>query len=210
MDSEIKRRIAQIRRGEVPEGYKKGKLGIVPEEWTDTSFSTLFTSTSDYTDDLDKYPLYSLTIEEGVTPKTERYERSHLVKKEDSYKIVRPNDYAYNPILTFVAVFVFDRNLLFRVANYLKISYRSDNNAVWDYMFDYQPWIVVRDYITGNVYYGKVVKYSDDHEAKELLLEDVSVWSKKDGHYKMVEVYLSRMPSEFSIEIDDYCKGEDA
>ena len=63
------------------------------------------TSTSDYTDDLEKYPLYSLTIEDGITPKTERYERSHLVKKEDSYKIVRPNDYAYNPMnLRFGAV----------------------------------------------------------------------------------------------------------
>ena len=105
MNPEIKQRIEQIRRGKVPEGYKKGKLGIVPEEWNETSFSTLFTSTSDYTDDLDKYPLYSLTIEEGVTPKTERYERSHLVKKEDSYKIVSPNDYAYNPMnLRFGAV----------------------------------------------------------------------------------------------------------
>lgn len=105
MTPEIKQRIEQIRRGEVPEGYKKGKLGIVPEEWNGTSFSTLFTSTSDYTDDLDKYPLYSLTIEDGITPKTERYERSHLVKKEDSYKIVRPNDYAYNPMnLRFGAV----------------------------------------------------------------------------------------------------------
>lgn len=98
MTPEIKQRIEQIRRGEVPEGYKKGKLGVVPEEWEETSFSSLFTSTSDYTDDLEKYPLYSLTIEDGVTPKTERYERSHLVKKEDSYKIVRPNDYAYNPM----------------------------------------------------------------------------------------------------------------
>ena len=105
MTPEIKQRIEQIRRGEVPEGYKKGKLGIVPEEWNETSFSALFTSTSDYTDDLDKYPLYSLTIEDGVTPKTERYERSHLVKKEDSYKIIRPNDYAYNPMnLRFGAV----------------------------------------------------------------------------------------------------------
>jgi len=105
MTPEIKQRIEQIRRGEVPEGYKKGKLGIVPEEWNETSFSTLFSSTSEYTDDLDKYPLYSLTIEDGVTPKTERYERSHLVKKEDSYKIVRPNDYAYNPMnLRFGAV----------------------------------------------------------------------------------------------------------
>lgn len=98
MTLEIKQRIEQSRRGEVPEGYKKGKLGVVPEEWEETSFSSLFTSTSDYTDDLEKYPLYSLTIEDGVTPKTERYERSHLVKKEDSYKIVRPNDYAYNPM----------------------------------------------------------------------------------------------------------------
>lgn len=105
MTSEIKQRIEQVRRGEVPEGYKKGKLGVVPEEWEETSFSTLFTSTSDYTDDLEKYPLYSLTIEDGITPKTERYERSHLVKKEDSYKIVRPNDYAYNPMnLRFGAV----------------------------------------------------------------------------------------------------------
>ena len=105
MTPEIKQRIEQMCRGEVPEGYKKGKLGIVPEEWNETSFSTLFTSTSDYTDDLDTYPLYSLTIEDGITPKTERYERSHLVKKEDSYKIVRPNDYAYNPMnLRFGAV----------------------------------------------------------------------------------------------------------
>lgn len=105
MTSEIKQRIEQVRRGEVPEGYKKGKLGVVPEEWEETSFSTLFTSTSDYTDDLEKYPLYSLTIEDGITPKTERYERSHLVKKGDSYKIVRPNDYAYNPMnLRFGAV----------------------------------------------------------------------------------------------------------
>ena len=105
MIPEIKQRIEQIFRSEVPEGYKKGKLGIVPEEWNETSFSTLFTSTSDYTDDLDTYPLYSLTIEDGITPKTERYERSHLVKKEDSYKIVRPNDFAYNPMnLRFGAV----------------------------------------------------------------------------------------------------------
>ena len=105
MTPEVKTRIEQIRRDEVPEGYKKGKLGIVPDEWENVTFSTLFTSTSDYTDDLDKYPLYSLTIEDGITPKTERYERRHLVKKEDSYKIVRPNDYAYNPMnLRFGAV----------------------------------------------------------------------------------------------------------
>ena len=130
MTPEIKQRIAQIQRGEVPEGYKKGKLGIVPEEWEDTLFVTLFTSTSDYTDDLEKYPLYSLTIEDGVTPKTERYERSHLVKKDDSYKIVRPNDYAYNPMnLRFGAVARHKGNISVAVSGYYDIFttvYKSD------------------------------------------------------------------------------------
>lgn len=98
MNQEIKARIEQIKRGEVPEGYKKGKIGIVPTEWFPVNFSTLFTSTSDYTNNSDEYPLYSLTIENGITAKTDRYERSHLVKKENAYKIVNPNDYAFNPM----------------------------------------------------------------------------------------------------------------
>ncbi len=98
MTPEIKRRIEQIRRGEVPDGYKKTKVGVVPNEWIETKFSDLFVSTSEFTDDLEKYPLYSLTIEEGITAKTERYERSHLVKKDNAYKIVCPNDFAYNPM----------------------------------------------------------------------------------------------------------------
>jgi len=98
MTPEVRDRIEQIRHGNVPDGYKKGKLGIVPKEWDEVPFSTLFTSTSQYTDDLARYPLYSLTIEDGITAKTERYERSHLVKKDNAYKVVRPNDYAYNPM----------------------------------------------------------------------------------------------------------------
>ena len=33
MKPEIKQRIEQIRRGEVPNGYKKTKVGIIPENW---------------------------------------------------------------------------------------------------------------------------------------------------------------------------------
>lgn len=47
----------------------------------------------------EKVPLFSLTIEDGVTPKTERYERSFLVNDEaDAYKLVLPNDFAFNPM----------------------------------------------------------------------------------------------------------------
>lgn len=98
MNQTIRKRIEDIKNGIVPKGYKKTKVGIVPEEWEDILFSDLFISTSEYTEDLDRYPLYSLTIEDGITAKTERYKRSHLVKKENAYKIVRPNDFAYNPM----------------------------------------------------------------------------------------------------------------
>ena len=98
MKQEIKQRIDQIKNGEVPQGYKKTKIGIVPNEWEEIKFDTLFESLSEYTDDLGKYKLYSLTIEDGVVEKDERYERSHLVKKENSYKIIPSNYFAYNPM----------------------------------------------------------------------------------------------------------------
>ena len=69
-----------------------------------------------------------------------------------------------------------------------------------------QPWVIVRDYVSGNVYYGCVTKYSDKNSLRELLLTDVKVWSKKDGEYHMEHVYISRDSSEFSIEIDQYNK----
>jgi len=42
--------------------------------------------------------LYSLTIEEGVTPKTDRYNREYLVKDDNKqYKITYKDDIVYNP-----------------------------------------------------------------------------------------------------------------
>lgn len=98
MNEETKKRIAAINSGIIPEGYKKTKVGIVPVEWEDTHFSELFIEKKNVTSDFEKYPLYSLTIEEGVVPKSERYERSHFVKKDDIFKIVSENDFVYNPM----------------------------------------------------------------------------------------------------------------
>ena len=43
MTPQTKQRIEQIRRGEVPEGYKKTKVGIVPSEWEETKLSNYLT-----------------------------------------------------------------------------------------------------------------------------------------------------------------------
>lgn len=41
MKRDIKQRIEQIRRGEVPEGYKKTKVGIIPREWEEKKLKTI-------------------------------------------------------------------------------------------------------------------------------------------------------------------------
>lgn len=47
----------------------------------------------------EEMPLYSLTIESGVTAKTDRYNREFLVKDKGNkkYKIVHPEDIVFNP-----------------------------------------------------------------------------------------------------------------
>jgi type I restriction enzyme S subunit len=48
----------------------------------------------------EEYPLVSFTVEKGVTPKTERYEREQLVvgdKSSKKYKVTKLNDIVYNP-----------------------------------------------------------------------------------------------------------------
>ena len=95
LNETIKNTFIQLKSGIVPNGYKKGKIGIVCVEWNNVLFSTLFENSCIYTDDLSKYPLYSLTIEDGII---EKPERSHLVKKNESYKVVYHNDFVYNPM----------------------------------------------------------------------------------------------------------------
>lgn len=47
----------------------------------------------------EEVPLYSLTIENGVTAKTDRYNREFLVidKGGKKYKVVHPKDIVFNP-----------------------------------------------------------------------------------------------------------------
>lgn len=165
MTPEVKKRIEQIRQGIVPEGYKKGKIGVVPIKWNDVPFSTLFTSTSEYTDDLKQYPLYSLTIEDGITAKTERYERSHLVKKENSYKVVRPNDYAYNPMnIRFGAVARHKGDIPVAVSGYYDIftTVHESDLVFMDSFLTYGPMITYYNKVsTGSLVEKQRVHFSD-------------------------------------------------
>ncbi|AXR98996.1 restriction endonuclease subunit S [Moraxella bovoculi] len=69
------------------------------DAWERCRLGELFIQTSNYVNPkLDDIELWSLTVEQGLTPKTERYTRDFLVKKENSFKAVYPNEFVYNPM----------------------------------------------------------------------------------------------------------------
>lgn len=105
-------------------------------EWCDVRFGDVFTEVIRKTSDTKTYPLFSLTIEKGVTAKTDRYERSFLVKKdEDNYKIVPPNAFVYNPMnLRFGALAPSHEDKEVSVSQYYNVFTLNDERtlAFWE------------------------------------------------------------------------------
>lgn len=98
MEQTIKQRIADIQQGNVPAGYRKTNSSVMPIDWKVEILGSIFTARDERVDNTTDTPLFSLTIENGITEKTERYEREFLVKKEKNYKKVYPGDFVYNPM----------------------------------------------------------------------------------------------------------------
>lgn len=69
------------------------------DDWEQRKLGEVFEQTSEYINPMEaNLELFSLTVEKGLTQKTDRYNRSFLVKKEDKFKKVNPNDFVYNPM----------------------------------------------------------------------------------------------------------------
>ena len=93
------------------ENLKKYKRGVIQQafsprnenscfpKWKASCFGDFFTEQSIRTSNSPDTPLVSLTVEDGITPKTERYYREFLVTKDgDNYKAIKPGWFAYNPM----------------------------------------------------------------------------------------------------------------
>ena len=122
----------------------------------------------------EELPLYSLTIESGIVPKTERYERSFLVKnEEEAYKVVQPNDFAYNPMnLRFGALARHTESKLVKVSKYYNIfSVNPKANVIFvDYLLTKSSSIRFYDSIAmGSLVEKKRVHFSDFLNSKFLL-----------------------------------------
>jgi type I restriction enzyme, S subunit len=68
-------------------------------DWEKHKLGEVFEQTSNYVNPkVENLELWSLTVENGLTPKTERYNREFLVKKEGQFKSVSDNEFIYNPM----------------------------------------------------------------------------------------------------------------
>lgn len=94
MTPEIKQRIEQIRRGEVPEGYVKTRAGIMPLDWeVSVPAKAVFKNHSDKKHN-GQFEVLSATQDRGIIPRSEvdiniKYDESGI----DSYKKVEKGDF---------------------------------------------------------------------------------------------------------------------
>lgn len=69
------------------------------DEWEQRKLGEVFQQTVEYIDPKEAgLELWSVTVENGLTPKSERYNREFLVKKNDKFKAIHPDEIVYNPM----------------------------------------------------------------------------------------------------------------
>ena len=86
--------------------------------------------------------LWSLTVESGLTPKPERYDRSAITKKEDQYKMVHPGEIVFNPMNMTIGAIGMNKNS-FPIAvsgYYITMKESSSNNKTIDPCF-FSEWM---------------------------------------------------------------------
>lgn len=135
------------------------------DDWEQRKLSGILCEKNERTSDFNSFPLYSLTIENGITPKTNRYERSSLVTKtEDLFKIVNQNEFVTNPMNLRFGALGYNKN-----PHYISVSgyydvFSIDNDkcsAFWNSYFKTVSVMNVFDNAaTGSLIEKRRVKYS--------------------------------------------------
>ena len=93
--------LKKYKRGAIQRAFSERKENDKARypKWKLSSFGEFFTEQTIKTSNSPDTPLVSLTVEDGIIPKTERYYREFLVTKEgDTYKAIKPGWFAYNPM----------------------------------------------------------------------------------------------------------------
>lgn len=95
MNPTIKARIESIRRGEVPEGYKRTKIGIVPNEWGEERLKHYFKRLTRKNSEKNQNVL-TISAQYGLISQEEFFNKSVASEDKSYYFLLNKGDFAYN------------------------------------------------------------------------------------------------------------------
>lgn len=98
MTPEVKERIEQIRHGNVPEGYKRTKAGIYPEDWMEYTLGDIYTERKEPGNE--NLPLLMVSIHSGVSDgevdEDDLPKKVKRIEDKSQYKRAASGDLVFN------------------------------------------------------------------------------------------------------------------
>ena len=98
MTPEVKERIEQLRHGIVPEGYKRTKAGIYPEDWTEYTLGDIYTERKEPGNE--SLPLLMVSIHSGVSDgevdEADLPKKVKRIEDKSQYKRAATGDLVFN------------------------------------------------------------------------------------------------------------------
>lgn len=95
-EEELQERLAMISRGEVPEGYKDTKAGILPEEWMATKLKKISKRVQRKNEGKADKPVLTISSLSGFLNQSDRFSKVIAGENLSKYTLIKKNEFAYN------------------------------------------------------------------------------------------------------------------
>ena len=183
--------------------YPEIRFAGFTDPWEQRKLGDILQERNVRTSDFESNPIFSLTIEDGITPKTDRYERTSLITKtEDLFKIVSPNEFVTNPMNLRFGAFGYNKNSFsVCVSGYYDV-FSIDNDKCSGFWNSYFKTSVALkrfdDAATGSLIEKRRVKYST-------LCQLIFLMPKGMDEKKRIGAFFDRLDSLITLHQRKYC-----
>lgn len=135
MKNEIKQRIDEIQRGEVPDGYKKDKIGIAPKGWNEKKLAPYIKEYKEKTVVANQYPILT-SSRRGLLLQTDYYANRQVTTEDNIGYNVLPYGYITFRSRSDDGRFRFNRNIIVSkgIISYFYPVFSFSENASSDFM----------------------------------------------------------------------------
>ncbi|MGH2066085.1 restriction endonuclease subunit S [Aerococcus urinaeequi] len=170
-------------------------------DWEDRKLGDLLHERNQKSVQTEEYPLVSFTVENGVTEKTERYNRNQLVSGDSDakvYKVTKLNDIVYNPAnLKFGAI---DRNKYGKaVFSPIYVTFEVIENYIFAEFIEF--------IVTSQTFIGRALKYQQGtvYERQSVGVDDflsLNIRIPNLDEQKLIGLFLNDLNKELLLQKD--------